>query len=44
MFMFIKDIVSSGSDVVMVSRDSGEVVVVVIGEIVIGIIVVYFLF
>jgi hypothetical protein len=39
--MLIKDTASSGSDVVMVSRDSGEAVVVVTGEIVTGIIVVH---
>lgn len=41
MHMFIKDTASSGSDVVMVSRDSGEAVVVLAVEIVTGTIVVY---
>lgn len=40
MCMFIKNIVSSGGDVVMVSRDSGEAVVVVTVGMVMRIIVV----
>lgn len=39
--MFIKDTASRGSDVVMVSRDSGEAVVVLAVEMVTGTIVVY---